>query len=254
MTWSANQYVTFEDERTRPVRDLLAAIPRRDVHTAVDLGCGPGNSTQVLAARFPGAKVTGLDNSENMIFAARKRLPSIQFDVVDIQDWDTPELFDVILANASLQWVPDHATLYPRLVSKLSPGGVLAVQTPDNFDEPAHRLMRDVASAGPWAGKLAAVSLLARENANWYFKLLQPHCARIDIWRTIYYHQLKGGATDVVEWFKGSALRPFLEALDADEQAQFLERYKALLQKAYSALPDGMVLLPFPRLFIIATR
>ena len=254
MSWSANQYSAFEDERTRPVRDLVARIPLPDARIAVDLGCGPGNSTETLAARFPGAAVTGLDNSEDMIAAARKRLPSIQFDLADIATWDAPGPFDVILANASLQWVPDHATLYPRLVNKLSAGGVLAIQTPDNFGEPAHLLMRKVVTEGPWADRLAAVRLKARESANWYYELLDPHCARLDIWRTTYFHRLKGGAADIVEWFKGSALRPFLDALDEADREPFLKRYQAAIAEAYPALPDGSVLLPFPRLFIVATR
>ena len=146
MTWSATQYSAFEQERTRPVRDLVAALPARGtVRTAIDLGCGPGNSTEVLAQRFPGATVSGLDSSEDMVAAARQRLPGLRFDLADIAAWTPAEPFDVILANASLQWVPDHAELYPRLVSLLNPGGSLAVQTPDNLEEPAHRLAREIA-------------------------------------------------------------------------------------------------------------
>ncbi|MES2945392.1 MAG: methyltransferase domain-containing protein, partial [Pseudomonadota bacterium] len=136
MTWSAKQYSAFENERTRPVRDLVAALSVQPVRTAIDLGCGPGNSTEVLAQRFPDAKVTGMDSSEDMVVAARKRLPELAFELADIASWNPPESYDVILANASLQWLPDHAGLYPRLVSKLAPGGSLAVQTPDNIDEP----------------------------------------------------------------------------------------------------------------------
>src|SRR5712671_192116 len=155
MSWSANQYTKFEDERTRPVRDLLANIPTADAKTAVDIGCGPGNSTALLQQRFPDAAVTGLDSSPDMIAAARKRLPGLRFDTQDISHWRDPGPFDVILANAVLQWVPDHATLLPALIAKLSVGGSLAAQIPDNTDEPAHRLMRATASQGPWAEKLA---------------------------------------------------------------------------------------------------
>jgi trans-aconitate 2-methyltransferase len=257
MSWSARQYVVFEDERTRPVRDLLAAVPGSgEVRSAVDLGCGPGNSTEVLAARFPGATVTGLDSSADMIEAARKRLPALRFEQAAIESWDEPGPFGAILANAVLQWVPDHASLLPRLIGRLTPGGSLAVQMPDNLDEPAHRLMREVAADGWWDGKLAAAAgtRTTIEGALWYYGLLRPHCARVEVWRTIYHHPLAGGADAVVEWFKGSGLRPFLAPLDAAEQAAYLDCYRAAVANAYPSLSDGTVLLPFPRLFIVATR
>lgn len=254
MTWSAQQYSTFESERTRPVRDLLAALPLEHVRSAVDLGCGPGNSTEALAARFPGARVTGLDNSADMVASARAQRPALRFDTADIETWDPAEHFDVILANASLQWLPDHARLYPHLIGKLAPGGLLAVQTPDNLDEPAHRILREVAAHGPWADALSATTLPPRHSAQWYYEMLRPHSARLDIWRTTYYHPLAGGAGAVVEWFKGSALRPYLGQLNRVAQAAFLERYEAGIAQAYTALADGTVLLPFPRLFIVAGR
>ncbi len=255
MSWSAAQYTAFEDERTRPVRDLLAAVPG-DARAAIDLGCGPGNSTEALAARFPGAVVTGIDSSPDMIAAARARLPGVRFEEGRIEAWNAPGPFGAILANAVLHWVPDHARLLPRLVGRLAPGGSLAVQMPDNLDEPAHRLMRSVAAAGPWAGKLAAAaqSRTAMGSADWYYGVLRPVCARVDLWRTTYHHPLAGGADAVVEWFKGSGLRPFLAPLEAGERAAYLDRYRAAVAQAYPALADGTVLLPFPRLFMVATR
>lgn len=253
MTWSAQQYTMFEQQRTRPVRDLVAAIPNTEVRNAVDLGCGPGNSTEVLAARYPGARVTGMDSSEDMLLDARKRLPALTFELADIGAWRPAEKFDVILANASLQWLPDHATLYPHLVDQLTPGGTLAVQTPDNLDEPAHRLAREVAADGPWAAKIGAVKHNERHPANDYFELLSRHCSTVDVWRTTYLHPLADHAA-VVEWFKASALRPFLAPLTDSEKVVFLQTYQARISQAYPALADGTVLLPFPRLFIIATR
>ncbi|AKC70936.1 trans-aconitate 2-methyltransferase [Pandoraea oxalativorans] len=254
--WQASQYVKFEDERTRPVRDLVAAIPElpgRDAARVVDIGCGPGNSTEVLAACYAQADVLGLDSSQDMVDAARKRLPQFHFDVADIGAWkDGP--FDVILANAVLQWLPDHETLYPRLVECLAPGGSLAVQTPDNLDEPAHRLMREVAADPRWAATLKGTERTARHGAAFYYPLLRGVCSRVDIWRTTYYHPLAGGAPAVVEWFKGSALRPFLTKLDDAAREAFLARYTEEIAKAYPALADGTVLLPFPRLFVVATR
>lgn len=256
MSWSAKQYVAFEDERTRPVRDLVNAIPGTEARTVVDIGCGPGNSTEVLAARFPEAVVTGLDSSTDMIEAARQRRPEFSFEVASIESWDEPGPYDAILANAVLRWLPDHAALLPRLTCKLAPGGSLAVQMPDNLDEPAHRLMRDVAAAGPWADQLAgaAGARTTMENAGWYYSLLLPHCTRVDVWRTTYHHPLEGGVDAVVEWFRGSGLRPFLDPLSEADRAAYLDRYRAELACAYPALPNGTVLLPLPRLFIVATR
>ncbi|MGG1947382.1 trans-aconitate 2-methyltransferase [Trinickia sp. NRRL B-1857] len=250
----AKQYVQFEDERTRPVRDLLAAVPQTPLNTVIDLGCGPGNSTEALAARAPAAAIRGLDASADMIEAARKRLPNIRFDIVDITQWDEPGSYDLILSNAVLQWVPAHDTLFPKIVGKLAPGGHLAVQMPDNLEEPAHRLMREIAADGPWANKLKGAARTQRFDARYYYTLLSPLCSRIDVWRTTYYHPLRGGADAVVEWFKGSALRPFLAALDDSERDAFLARYRDAVALGYPALDDGTVLLPFPRLFIVATR
>jgi trans-aconitate 2-methyltransferase len=252
--WHAKQYTRFEAERTRPVRDLLSAARAADVLSAVDLGCGPGNSTETLLDYAPDARVVGVDNSKDMIAAARERLPDVGFELADLSTWQSPAPVDLILANASLQWVGDHEALLPRLVYMLAPGGRLAIQMPDNLDEPAHQMMRVAAQDGPWRDKLAGVERTARYRAEWYYALLKTHCAHVDIWRTTYHHPLEGGIDAVIEWFKGSSLRPFLAKLDGDEQTAFLERYRAALQTAYAVLPDGTVLLPFPRLFIVATR
>lgn len=252
--WAAGQYMLFEDERTRPVRDLLAAVPATDARIAVDIGCGPGNSTEVLLAHLPDAAISGIDSSADMIAAARKRLPQCRFELDDVSAWNAPGPYDVILANAVFQWVPDHERLFASLVEKLTAGGSLAVQMPDNLDEPAHRLMREVAAQGPWADRLKGVERTQRHGADWYYALLKPLCARVDVWRTVYHHPLAGGADAVVEWFKGSALRPFLAGLDETQQQAFLQRYRDEIAKAYPALADGTVLLPFPRLFIVATR
>lgn len=256
MSWSAKQYVAFEDERTRPVRDLLAAVPTQDVRRAVDLGCGPGNSTEVLMQRFPGAEVAGVDNSDDMIAAARQRLPQVPFTLAGIEDWQPAAPVDVILANAVLQWVPDHRKVLPELIGKLAPGGSLAVQMPDSLDEPAHRLMREVAAAGPWAAKLAdaANARTGLFTPTEYYAMLRPHAARVDVWLTVYHHPLAAGPSAIVEWFKGSGLRPFVQALDEAERADYLARYQEAVAQAYPTLPDGSVLLPFPRLFIVATR
>ncbi|MBV8106226.1 MAG: trans-aconitate 2-methyltransferase [Hyphomicrobiales bacterium] len=254
MSWSAAQYVKFEEERTRPVRDLVQRIPNDRVARAADIGCGPGNSTEVLRERYPEARIVGVDSSPDMIDAARRRLPDVAFEVADIVGWaDTG--FDIILANAVIQWIPGHEALLPALIGRLAAGGSLAVQTPDNLDEPSHRLMREVAAAGPWAAKLTSAADVRadRNDADWYFRLLRAHAPRVDIWRTTYFHPL-AGARAIVEWLKGTGLRPFLDPLDAPEREAYLARYESEIAEAYPAEPDGTVLLPFPRLFFVATR
>jgi trans-aconitate 2-methyltransferase len=255
MSWSARQYGKFERERNRPIHDLLSQLPMARVARAADLGCGPGNSTELLLERFPEASVVGMDSSPDMIEAARKRLPGVRFEIGDIANWNEPGPFDLILANASLQWVPDHAALLPALLAKLAPGGQLAVQVPDNLDEPAHRSMREIAADGPWAAKLAhaAQARESRHDAVWYYRVLREAGAEVNVWRTVYHHPLTGGASAVVEWFKGSGLRPFIDPLDEGERAAYLERYQAAVGQAYTIFADGTVLLPFPRLFFVAT-
>ncbi len=237
-------------------------MPPGGVHDAVDVGCGPGNSTEVLAARFPEARVSGIDSSEDMIAAARERMPQAHFEVADVETWMTRgpdgerDRPDLILANAVFQWVPRHAQLFPALVAMLPPGGCLAVQMPDNLAEPAQILMRETAEAGEWRGKLrgADQARVPIETAEWYYKLLRAaKCTRVDVWRTAYHHPL-AGESGIVEWFKGTGLRPFLDPLEPAERAEFLARYSAGIKAAYPALSDGTVLLPFPRLFIAAVR
>lgn len=255
MTWSAAQYSKFEAERNRPILDLLAQLPSDGVGTAVDLGCGPGNSTELLSAKYPDANIRGLDSSPAMIEAARLRLPNVMFEVGDISTWNCPESFDVILANAALQWVPDHSSVFPALLQKLSETGVLAVQMPDNLDEPAHRLIRKVASEPPWVETIGHVAALQppRHQAEWYFRELRGKTKTLDIWRTTYYHSLPGGASAIVEWFKGTGLRPYIALLNDEGRASFLAKVEEEIAKAYPLLDDGNVLLPFPRLFIVAT-
>lgn len=257
MEWSAHQYTQFENERTRPVRDLLAQVyPAKPLLTAADIGCGPGNSTGVLREHFADARISGIDSSAAMIASARERHADIEFRVADITAWSRePEQYDLILANASLQWIPNHEELLPRLLAKLQPGGTLAVQVPDNQQEPVHLLMQKVASDLRWSSALAdARGILAnRQSADWYYRTLTRYEARADVWKTTYFHVLKDGPRGVVDWFRSTGLRPYLSALSGEDQASFLDLYESEIAKAYPALLDGSVLLPFPRLFFIAT-
>ena len=253
--WDARQYLKFEDERTRPPRDLLAQVKLDDPRRVVDLGCGPGNSTELLVARYPHAGVSGLDSSAEMLQQARARLPACEFEQADLATWLPAERTDLLFANAVFQWVPDHAAVLRRLLAALPDNGVLAVQMPDNTDEPALALMREVASAGPWADDLALTAAarddLPRPAA--YYELLKPHCSQLDIWHTVYNHVMAGPQA-VVEWFRGSALRPFLAPLTEERRSAFIDEYRSRIARAYPAQFDGTVLLRFPRLFIVAVR
>ncbi|WP_183855453.1 trans-aconitate 2-methyltransferase [Prosthecomicrobium pneumaticum] len=252
--WSAETYLRFEDERTRPSRDLLAQVPLLRPTRIVDLGCGPGNSTELLAARYPHAEVTGLDSSPDMLAAARKRLPAGRFVEGDIASWTPDAPVDLLFANAVFQWVPDHLGALTRLFGGLPKGAVLAVQMPDNQAEPSHAAMRATAASGSWAARFAAP--IAREPIlppRAYFEALGPFATRLDVWHTIYQHPLAGPEA-IVDWVMGTGLRPFLDRLDAAERAPFLAAYTSAIAAAYPPLADGRVLFRFPRLFIVAVR
>ena len=253
--WNAGQYLKFEDERTRPAANLIGRVPLAKIRAAVDIGCGPGNSTELIAKRYPGARVLGLDISPDMLAKARVRLPEVTFQEADIATWKPDERYDLIFANAVLQWLPDHQRLLARLASSLEVGGCLAVQMPDNLQEPSHRLMRKVAQEGPWAEKLKDASVSREEigsfedYCSW---LLEAGCS-VDLWQTTYVHPL-ADAGAIVEWLKGTGLRPYLDPLAPEEQSGFLHQYHAEIEKAYPAQADGRVLLRFPRLFMVAQK
>ena len=251
--WNPNLYLKFEDERTRPPRDLLAQIPLAAPRRIVDIGCGPGNSTELLTERWPQAEVLGIDSSPNMVKQASERLPSARFAVADVATWAPEPGTDLIFGNAVFQWVPDHPAVLVRLIEALPEGGVLAVQMPDNVAEPSHVLMGETAASGPWAGRLGAAARDELPGVGAYYDLLRPVARRVEIWHTQYNHALDGAAA-IVEWFRSTALRPYLAALDEAERAAFLADYTARIAAAYPARVDGKVLLRFPRLFIVAVR
>jgi trans-aconitate 2-methyltransferase len=253
--WSPTQYLKFEDERSRPARDLLAQVPLGVARKVIDIGCGPGNSTELLAERFPDAEILGLDSSPDMLVAARKRLPKATFIEADIAKWSPEGPADLLFANAIFQWVPNHLEVVGRLFDALHGGAVLALQVPDNFGEPSHFLMNEVAADGRWSAKLGTAALArdAIPSPSAYYDRLAPHAARVDIWHTSYNHPLAGPSA-IVEMLRSTGLRPYLAPLDAGEQSEFLGEYERRIAEAYPPLADGRVLLRFPRLFVIATR
>lgn len=253
--WSAEQYLKFADERTRAARDLLAQVPLVRPRTVFDLGCGPGNSTALLIERFPESRIIGVDSSPDMLKTARKSYPQAHFVEGDLIDWRPQEAADLLFANAVFQWVPDHLKVLRRLLETLPKGGVLAVQMPDNLGEPSHVAMRETASAGPWIDKLKTVGRKRDRlpSPSAYYAELKPHAARIDIWHTVYNHPLDGAA-GIVEWVKGTGLRPYIDPLNDEERKAYLAAYQERIARAYPVENDGKVLLRFPRLFIVCVR
>lgn len=250
--WNSGLYLKFEEERTRAARDLLARVPYCETRLIYDLGCGPGNSTELLTRSFQGAAVVGVDKSDNMLAVARARVPRARFVKDDIARWRPPAPADLIFANATLHFLPDHRSLIRTLLDSLPPGGRIAVQMPNNTHELSHAAMRMVAADGPWADRLVPVakSLTVIGQADEYYDLFAPLCRSVDIWQTIYIHPLDG-PDGVVEWFAGSGLRPFLDLLSREESRDFLDRYRDRLAQAYPRQPDGKVLLRYPRLFFV---
>ncbi len=258
MAWDADQYLKFEDHRTRPARDLLNALPPIAPERIVDLGCGTGTSTALLRVAFPDAALSGVDNSPEMLAkAADMNLPDVAWQEADAALWaeevgDAP--YDLIFSNALIHWLGGHEILFPQLMSRLASGGLLAVQMPRNFDEPSHSLVVDC---------LGDMGLNRLIPPTWvqgpvgtpaqYDHWLRPYSLSRSIWTSTYYHRLEGDAP-VLNWIKGAALRPILSAMEKAQAKEFEARLTRLLAQAYPPMEDGAVLFPFTRLFVIAEK
>ena len=254
MTWEPARYLAYADQRTRPALDLLVRVPLAHAERIADLGCGPGNSTALLAQRWPEAAIIGVDSSPEMLAQAQATGIRATWVEADIAAWTPDGPLDLIYSNAALQWLGDHATLLPRLLSQLCTGGVLALQMPRNHAAPSHALLRDTAAGGPWADRLAGIADWQPVAAPaWYQDLLAPHAQALDIWETEYLHVLDG-EDPVLRWTRSTALRPIMQALDAEESAAFEAAYAARLRAAYPRRADGRTLFAFRRLFIVAKR
>ncbi|HKF52481.1 MAG TPA: methyltransferase domain-containing protein [Candidatus Acidoferrales bacterium] len=281
--WNPDQYLKFSDERTQPCRDLASHINLPQVRTAIDLGCGPGNSTQVLAERFPEAQITALDSNTTMINAAIQSNPRGRWITGDIAKWAAGkppneaaersaegvaaglpesastgtienEQYDVVFSNAALQWLPDHATLFPQLFGHVSPGGALAIQIPSAFDRPAHRLLREMAASIGWRKwfPTGRVRNWHAHDHEFYYDLLAPLASRIDLWQTEYFHVLPNAAA-IAEWYRGTGMRPYLTAIGEDaDREKFVAEYTEKIRAAYRPRPDGRILFSFLRIFMIA--
>ena len=255
--WDPRQYNRFEAQRDRAALDLLVRLPEDFAPAEIwDLGCGTGQHAALLKRRHPSAQVHGMDSSADMLDQARVQSAEVDWSVGDIATWTPDRPADLILANASLQWLSDHAVLFMHLAGALAPSGLLAVQMPMAWETRHHTIMRETAASGPWAAILRGIDTIAPLlPAEAYYEAVAPLCDDIDIWSTTYLHVLTGEDA-VLEWMKGTALRPYLTALAGDPsmRSAFLAALGARLAAAFPRRADGATLLPFPRLFLLAQR
>jgi trans-aconitate 2-methyltransferase len=254
MLWDPTLYLSYADERLRPALDLLARVPLQSPARVVDLGCGPGNVTAILRQRWPQAEITGIDSSAAMLDRARAAVPGCRFENGDFGTWSPAAPPDLIYSNAALHWLGGHDRLFPRLLSLLAPGGVLAVQMPGMHAAPLRALQYRVAAEGPWAAALAGIGSapdILEPRAYW--DLLRPRCSGLDMWETTYLHALAGDDA-AATWASGTSLRPFLDALEGGMRDDFFRAYAEALRPHYPRQADGTTLLPFRRVFMLATR
>jgi trans-aconitate 2-methyltransferase len=251
-TWDPAQYLRWSDHRLRPAVDLLQRVPLASPARVVDLGCGTGNVTALLRARWPEARVTGVDASSTMLERARASYGGVEWLEADVATWAPAAPVDVLFSNATLHWIDDHAALFGRLVTLVAPGGALAVQMPRNFGEPSHTSIAEVAREARWRDRLE--TLIRPEPTKppeFYWDLLAPRVSALDVWETVYTQALTGD-NPVADFVKGSWLKPFLDALHPEERDRFEHAYRARVARAYPPRADGTTLFPFRRLFIVA--
>jgi trans-aconitate 2-methyltransferase len=249
--WDPDRYLTYADERGRPFLDLVGRVAAAAPAEVVDLGCGPGNLTGLLAERWPDAHVVGVDSSPEMVERARGLGQRVDYVVADLREWAPAQPVDVLLSNATLQWVPGHLDLLPSLVAKVTPGGWFAFQVPANFDQPSHAVRAALAAEPAFAEHTADVPVPASHDPAVYYDALVALGARAEVWETTYTHVLRG-PDPVFTWVSGTGARPTLQALPDDVRARFEAEFKRRLARAYPVRPDGTVLLPFRRVFAVA--
>lgn len=252
--WNSRLYLLFENERTQPAIDLVNRITADRPDKVLDIGCGPGNSTKVLAQRFPDAYVLGIDSSADMIATAKKDYPNLDFRLCDAGK-DLTSLksdYAVVFSNACIQWIPDHAQLLENMLSLLKPGGILAVQLPMNFNEPIHRIIDEVSTSHKWSAYFNQPRVFYSLTRSEYFDLLPVLSSEFSLWETIYYHKMNSHM-DIMEWYRGTGLRPYLNVLSDENQKEFERDIYQRVIEEYPVQKNGQIIFRFPRLFFTAT-
>jgi len=254
-TWNPAHYLKYGDERTRPAADLAARVELDAPRTIVDVGCGPGNSTQVLRARWPEADVLGVDNSPEMIDAARRSFPRQGWLLADAAAWSPVGLVDLVFSNAALQWMPRHDVLMRHLIGSVAPGGALAFQIPSSTFAAVRTLIHDISRDAAWTARMdGARGALTMESPAFYYDALSAEAARLDVWETEYHHVMESPDA-IVDWMAGTGLRPFLAALATEaERRDFETQLRQRVSETYESRADGKVLFPFRRTFVVAYR
>lgn len=253
--WNAKQYTKFIKERTQPAIDLANRINIANPQEIIDIGCGPANSTRVLHKKFPKAHITGADNSENMLKQAKDSNPELDFILFDASR-DFPRLenkFDVVFSNACIQWVPNHKKLISDMMSILKDGGMLAVQTPMNYKEPIHIIISELTESKKWKDKFANPRIFYNLTQGEYFDLLSEVSSDFSIWETVYCHRM-ASHTSIMEWYKGTGLRPYLAALNEHDALEFEHDVYKEIEKAYPVQANGEIIFRFPRFFFTAVK
>jgi trans-aconitate 2-methyltransferase len=253
--WDPQQYLQFKHERTQPSKDLVARIQIDDPETIIDIGCGPGNSTHVLHQRWPNADIVGIDKSEKMIERARTDYPGQRWIVGDASTLETTQTYDIVFSNAALQWISSHETLIPRLFKLVNRNGMLAVQVPANHESPLYKIILRTSHSGKWSEFTAGhEQMITYHSAEYYYNILNSLTGKIAIWETIYYHILKSHQ-ELIEWYRGTGMRPFLELLKTDDnRAEFENEVLNESKEYYPLQSDGSILYPFKRLFFTAYK
>lgn len=253
--WNAKQYTKFIKERTQPAIDLANRINISDPQDIIDIGCGPANSTRVLYEKFPEAHITGADNSKNMLEQAKSKYPELDFIFFDANS-DFSKLkskFDVVFSNACIQWIPNHKKLIKNMMSILKGGGMLAVQTPMNYKEPIHIIISELISSKKWRDKFTNPRVFYNLTQGEYFDLLSEVSSDFSIWETVYCHRM-ASHNSIMEWYKGTGLRPYLEVLNASEAMDFEKDVYNEVEKAYPQQLNGEIIFRFPRFFFTAVK
>ncbi|MDP4153946.1 MAG: methyltransferase domain-containing protein [Bacillota bacterium] len=253
--WDSNRYLMFENERTQPSVDLVNRILIKDPQKIVDIGCGPGNSTAALKNKFNDAYILGIDSSKNMIETSKLEYPNLDFKICDAEN-DLRSLgsdFDIVFSNACIQWIPNHDKLLRDMMAILKPGGILAVQTPMNYDEPIHQLIGDVTTSKKWHDCFDHKQIFFNLTPSKYFDLLSEISAQFTLWNTTYFHTLQSHE-DIYKWYSSTGLRPYLNVLDGEKKLEFEKDILSAIKKRYPLQKNGKVIFRFPRFFFIAQK